>query len=185
MAFSRVFPAMVAIAAGLVLVGCSQRSNPEVVTSAVEESGGPGTEASSRDVRNVRWWSDESILAELQLTDDQVRRIHEVMRVSSRHDGEQRQRERRLSVNYLRALAQEPYDPALVDRVSERLIGVLSERSRRRVEDLRAVRDVLTQEQWTRLWEVAPRAVQIGRVRVVRGPKVSVSDTEEAPTSTP
>jgi hypothetical protein len=107
------------------------------------------------------------------------------MRVSSRHDSEQRQRERRLSVNYLRALAQEPYDPALIDRVSERLIGVLSERSRRRVEDLRAVRDVLTQEQWTRLWEVAPRAVQIGRVRVVRGPKVSVSDTEEAPTSTP
>ena len=173
------------ITLGFGLLGCAQGPSPDPVPTPGETGVEEVAEMADQDIRDVTWWRDESILAELRLTDDQLEAINELMRVVVEEGNQLRQQERRLSVNYLRALAQEPYDPVLVDRVSARLIENLSERNSNRVESLRGVRDILTQQQWTRLWEVAPRALQIGRIRVFRGPKISVSDAEIAPTPEP
>lgn len=177
---------VLAITLGTVLVGCAKSTSPEPGPPAGEENGDVVTEESSEDGREFPWWRDESILAELRLTNDQLQAIKELMELARQQGSQQRQQERRLTVNYLRALAQEPYDPELIDRVGGRLIEVLSERNHNRIENLRGVRDVLTQEQWTKLWEVAPRALQIGRFRVVRGHAVSAPPEPVAePTTTP
>jgi hypothetical protein len=134
----------------------------------------------------VQWWRDESLLAKIEPTDDQLQAINDLMAVTVESANQQRQQERQLSLRYLRALSQEPYDPALVDRVSERLIEVLSSEQSRRIENVRALRDILTQEQWTKLWDAAPQVLQIGRFRAMRGPKITVTDDPNpSPTPTP
>ncbi len=177
---------VVAIALGFSYLGCSpSHSSLETVPPADEINGRTEAEESGQAKKRVQWWRNESIAAEVELTDDQVRTIDQLMTDSSEEANQQRQLERQLSLRYLRALAQEPYEPALADRVSERLIEVLSSKHRRRIQNVRALRDILTQEQWTKLWEVAPRVLQIGSFRVLRGPKISVSDPEASLTPTP
>ncbi len=178
---------VVAIALGFSYPGCSQsHSSPESVPPAEENNGQTvAEEGSDQAKRHVRWWRDESIVAELELSDDQVRTIEQLMTDSSGDSNQQRQKERQLSLRYLRGLAQDPYDPALAEGVSERLIEVLSSKHRRRIQNVRTLRDILTQEQWTKLWELAPRVFQISGFRVLRGPKISVPDPEASPTPTP
>lgn len=176
---------VVAITLGFSYLGCSQSHSPEPAPPANEHNGRTVAEESGQAKQHVQWWRDESIAAELELSDDQVRTIDQLMTDSSGDGAQQRLQERQLSLKYLRALAQEPYDPALADRVSERLIEVLSNKHRRRIQNVRALRDILSQEQWTKLWEVAPRVLQIGGFRVLRGPKISVSDSEASLTPTP
>ena len=183
----RFIPVMLAISLGSVLVGCSKSTSLEPGPPAGGENGEVVTEVSGEDGRESPWWRDESILAELRLTDDQIQAIKEFVELARQEGSQLRQQERRLTVNYLRALAQEPYDPELVDRVGGRLIEVLSSKNRRRIETVRALRDILTQEQWTKLWEVAPGIIQIGGFRVLRGPKITVTDEDlnASPSPTP
>jgi len=165
--------------------GCAQNPSPPPTPSANESNGQTLAEESGQARPRVQqWWRDESIAAELELTDDQVRVINDLMTVSSGDANQQLQQERQVTLRYLRVLAQEPYDAALADRLSERLIEVLANEQRRRIQNVRALRDILTQEQWTTLWEVAPRVLQVGRFRALRGPKISVSgaDISLAPT---
>jgi Spy/CpxP family protein refolding chaperone len=175
-------------ALGILLVGCSDSNRVDSDHPGADGSGHAASENSRGIGSDGVWWRDEAILAELQLTDEQRNNIGELMKNAIQAGSQLRQRERRLSVSYLRALAQEPYDPELVDRVRDRLADVLSEGNRNRLEHLRGVRDILTQEQWTKLWEIAPRALQIGRIRVFRGPKVTVDpdfDGTPSPPPTP
>jgi hypothetical protein len=96
--------------------------------------------------------------------------------VATAHEAvDQRKQERQVSLRYLRALAQDPYDPELVDMLSGRLIEVLASEHRRRIDNVHRLRDILTREQWTKLWEVAPEAVKVGRFQIVRGPAISVT----------
>ncbi|HSL17055.1 MAG TPA: Spy/CpxP family protein refolding chaperone [Methylomirabilota bacterium] len=182
MVHARCILAVAAVGSGLLCLGCSQDTSRDPVPTAGEELHEKAAEGPQSDGQNAQWWRDEAILAELQLTEDQLRAIHTLMDETTRHEADQRQRERQLSMSYLRTLAQDPVDPAVEDRIGERLIEVLSERSRLRIENLRSVREILTGEQWQKLWEVAPRALQIGRYRVVRGPRVSL--TAEQPDGT-
>jgi Spy/CpxP family protein refolding chaperone len=172
---------VLAISFSSVLVGCSNDTSPERVPPEGVERNGDVTDESSEEDRELLWWRDESVLAALQLTDDQLQAVTELMSLARQEGNRQRQTERRMSISYLRALAQEPYDEILVTRSSEQLIEVLSERSRNRIETIRAVREILTQDQWSKLWEIAPRALQIGSFRIVRGPAL----TTEEPTPTP
>ena len=176
---------VVAITLGFFSFGCSQSPGPEPAPSANEHNEQTLAEGSGQARPHVQWWRDGSVAAELELTDDQVSAIDDLMTVSSGDANQQRVQERQLSLRYLRALAQEPYDPAMVDRVSERLIEVLSSKHRLRIENVRALRDILTEEQWTKLWEVAPRVLQISGFRVLRGPKISVTDSFPSPTPIP
>ena len=177
---------VMAIALGVGSFGCAQSPSPPPTPSADEPNGQTLAEGSGQARPRVQqWWRNESIAAELELTDDQVQVINDLMTVSSGDANQQLQRERQLTLRYLRALAQEPYDAALADRLSERLIEILANEQRRRIENVRALRDILTQEQWTTLWEVAPRVLQIGRFRALRGPKISVSDADVSPTPAP
>lgn len=172
---------VVATVLGIAGFGCSQGDSPPVPPSdrLVEAEG-----QEQKKVRK-RWWRDQSVLADLELTDDQVQAVNDLMAVKAGDGNSQRERERKLSLRYLRALAQEPYDPAMVDRLSGQLVETLANEQRLRIESTRALRDILTQDQWTKLWEVAPRAVQVGRFRVMRGPTISVTDESSAPSPTP
>lgn len=177
---------LAAAAVGFGSLGCSPSRAPGSTPAAVEGGGAAAVEASDDAESSVRWWRDDSIVAELGLTDDQIDAVEELMAASTREANEQRQKERRMSVLYLRALAQEPYDAALVDRTGEQLVDVLSNEHRRRIDSVRAVRDILSRDQWVKLWDVAPRALQVGRFRVARGRRVSVAPEPDAsPTPLP
>jgi Spy/CpxP family protein refolding chaperone len=166
-------------------VGCSQSPNPEPAPSAKENNGRNLAEGSGQATQRTQWWRDESTTAELALTDEQAQAINDLMAVSAGDGTQQLQQQRQLTLRYLRALSQEPYNPELVDNLSDRLIEVLSSEQRRRIETLHGLRDILTQEQWTKLWETNPQVFQIGRIRALRGPKISVSETDTSPTPTP
>ena len=176
---------LVTIVLGLCSFGCSQRSDQESTPPTGQQHEQAGTEVSGQAGRQTQWWQDELILDELALTEDQVRAINELMTVGAGDSSMQRQQERRMALRYLRVLNQEPYDVALADELSQKLVEALSSENRRRIENVRAIRDILTIEQWTTLWEVAPRALQIGRFRVLLGPKIAVTDGDPAQTSTP
>ncbi len=183
MLISRFMLIVGAIVLGFSNFGCLQsHSGLENALSADENKGQALAEGPVRAEGKGSWWLNEAIVAELELSDDQVQIINQLMIDNSGDAQQKRQRERQLSLKYLRALAQEPYDPALVDRLSERLTDVMFNDQRRRIENARTLRDIMTQEQWSRLWEVAPRALQIGRFVAVRGPKIAVVDNEGSPT---
>jgi len=164
-------------------IGCFQGPSTEPSPSTNERSGRTQAGESGRAKPQTQWWQDQVITEKLELTDDQIQAISDLMAVSSGDDNQHRQQERQMSLRYLRALDQNPYDPELVERASERLINVLSSKDRQRIENVRALRDILTHEQWTTLWNVAPRALQISGFRVLRGPKISVSNADESPTT--
>lgn len=161
-------------------LGCSPGSavveEPSLIGGNAETAAAP----SDQPAQNIRWWRDESVVSELGLSDDQIHAVEELMAVTLKDAQKGRQRERHLSLMYLRALSQEPYDPILVNRTGEQLIEVLSNEHRRRIESVHALRDIVTRDQWTKLWEVAPQAVRIGRVRIARGPSISVSSDPDA-----
>jgi hypothetical protein len=135
--------------------------------------------------RFTRWWRDEAVLEALGLTDEQVEAIDTLMAVNTAEGNQTRQRERQLSLRYLRALSQEPYDVELVNQLNGQLTEILSSEHQRRIGSVRALRDILTQDQWTELWQVAPQAVQIGRFRVARGPKITITDEDPNASPTP
>lgn len=168
-------------ALGLSFIGCSQGQSPEPAQSVVEETGETVADGTSPSKRLVRWWRDEAIVAEIGLTDDQIEAIKELTVSTTGDSGEQRRRERHLGLRYLRALSQESYDPAVVDHLGTRLIEGLATEHRRRVENVRALRDILTHEQFTKLWELAPRAVQVGRFVATRGKTISVTGGDPTP----
>lgn len=161
------------IVVGMGCHGCSQPV--ELSPPADEDEGQTVAERSDIDRLVTRWWRDESIAPELELTDDQIEMIEELMTASAAVASQQRQQERRLGLSYLRVLAQDPYDPDQADRLGERLIEVLEEQHRRRVENVQELRDILTVDQWVKLWELAPHALQVGRFRAARGPGILVT----------
>ena len=186
MVHSRCVSSLLAISLVFGCLACSQGTSPEIVQPVADENGNAADDESGQDNRNLQWWRNEAVLTELQLTDGQLQAIRELMSTASQEGAQLRQQERRLTVSYLRALAQEPYDPELVGRVSGRLVEVLSVINQDRIENLHNVRDILSQEQWTKLWDIAPRALQIGRFRIIRGPMITVEpDPDASPTLDP
>lgn len=176
---------LVALALGFSCLGCSQSHNPASAPPADEGNDQPVAEASSQIRKTISWWQDDSIVTKLELSDDQARAVDQLMTEESKNSSQAVERERQLSLRYLRVLSQEPYDVHMVDRLTNQLTEVLTNKHRRRVERLRGLRDILNQDQWTTLWEVAPRALQIGRFRVARGPKISVTDEDPPPALKP
>ncbi|MEN8165552.1 MAG: hypothetical protein ABFS37_15595 [Acidobacteriota bacterium] len=172
---------VVAIALGLSSLGCSQSPSPAPVPPADEDKGQAVSEGSKQPKRLVRWWRDDSVVAELGLSDDQLQTINELMIGNSGDTDKQLKLERQFGLRYLRALNEDPYDAAQVDHLSARLIEILSSEHRRRIDTVRKLRDTLTKEQWLKLWDVAPRALHIGRFMAARGVKVSVTEDYPAP----
>jgi len=176
---------LIAIALVLGFAGCtgSQGSAP----ASQSDDGGSEVTANEgqRSKPRMRWWRDEAIVAELQLDDSQVQAIQDLMAESSRISSELRDKERQFGLRYLRALSQDPYDPVLVERMSNQLTQVLEDEHRQRIDNVRALRDLLSEQQWTTLWNRVPRALQVGRFRALRGPKITVTDnfsaSEDAP----
>lgn len=176
---------VVAITLAIGLFGCSQGPGRDSAPTADDRNDQTPAEGPNQAKSQGQWWKNESIVAELELTAEQAQAIDDLMAVSAGDANQARQRERRLSLRYLRALGQDPYDPDLVDRVGEQLNGVFATTNSRRLENIRAIRDVLTYDQWTKLWELAPKALQIGGFKMVRGPRIQITDSEVPPTPTP
>ena len=185
MVHSRFMTVVLAIALGSGLAACSQGEVSKPAPAAGEGRAQAAAHGAERTKLQTQWWHNESITGELDLTEEQLQTINDLMTVSSGEANQQRSTERQLSIRYLRVLAQEPYDPVMADRISDRLVEVQATARRLRVETIRDLRDTLTQEQWTKLWELAPRAIQIGQFQVKRGPKIAVTDEDPAATPTP
>jgi len=176
---------MVLIALGFGFFGCSQSANPEPSPSAIEPNGQTLAEESGQARAQVQWWRDEAIVAQLELSDDQVDVVNDLMTVNTGDGNQERQLERKVTLRYLRVLNQEPYDAALADEMSKRLNEVLSSKHRRRIQNIRALREILTLEQWKKLWEIHPQIFQLGDFRILLGPRISVTDSDVSPTPTP
>ena len=171
---------------GLVLGGCSAGDPTPPPDAGVHELGDladdePEFGTVDRGSRGRPWWKDPEVVAALDLSDNQVETIGELMVGDPELRTAERRRERHAGLSFLRALNQDPYDSDLVERRSEALTEILSDTHHRRVANLRALRDILSHEQWMKLWEVAPQALQVGRFRVTLGPRISVTDGMQAP----
>ncbi len=173
------------ITLGLSFLGCSQSPASNSRPQHDEKTGRETSETSNQPRGNGQWWLNESIASQIELGDDQVRAIEKMMDESLESIRQQRQRERQLSLRYLRTLAQDPYDAELATEISERLAEVLSDKYRVRIQRIRALRDILDETQWEKLWELAPQALRIDSFRILRGPKISVTDSGPSETSAP
>jgi hypothetical protein len=122
------------------------------------------------------WWRNPEVVAALDLSDDQIETIHHLMAGDPNKQAAERRRERRAGLSFLRTLNQDPYDPDLVERRSAALTEILADNQRRRVANVRALRDILTHSQWMMLWDVAPQAIQVGRFHATLGPTITVTD---------
>lgn len=182
---SRFMLVVAAIGLAFSAFGCAQGPASEPTLPTDERDAQMSTEETDQGQPREQWWRNESIAAEIELTDDQVQAINDLMTVSTGEAKQQRVQERQLTVRYLRSLNQEPYDPALADQMSDMLIEILSSRHRQRIDYVRALRDILTHEQWTKLWEISPKVFQIGRTQVLLGPRITVTDSFPEATQTP
>ena len=177
---------LLVIILGISSFGCSESFHQEATPAAGQQQEQAGTEDSTQPNSQIQWWRNQSILDELGLTDDQVRAIQDIMTAGTGDGKMQRQQERRLTLRYFRVLNQETYDAAQADELGEKLSRAIAGDKRRRIENIRAIRDILTIDQWNELWEVAPQLFEIGRVRVRLGPKITVTeDGGPAPTPAP
>lgn len=173
------FAVIVAVFFGLVV--CSSCSNPN---QAAENTSNPGVDRAQESKRNTPstpWWKDPEITAEIDLTQEQTTRIAAVMSDVRTQAGQRAELERRATTRFHRALSQETLNPEQVDRMGTELEEVLSARYRIRIKRMREMREVLTYEQWEKLWKLAPTALQIGHVRVFRGARLYVTDGTPIP----
>lgn len=175
-------PVIAILSFGLVLWGCSADDRAARPDAAVVEPSAPVNDeppaagaVGSRPQKGP-WWRDPEVVTALDLSDDQVERVGQLMAGDPNRRATERRRERHAGLSFLRALSQDPYDRALVERRSAELTEILAENQRHRVANVRALRDILTYAQWMKLWEVAPQAIQVGRFYATLGPKITVSD---------
>lgn len=181
---------VVAVMLGTTQGGCVQNPKSEQPPSsnARTETDGPAAakKATERPRTAGKWWVNPKTVAELDLSEEQVQKIDAIMSEVIAEAREQTDRERTAATRFHRALNQDPYDPALVDRMSANLEEVIISNTRRKIKKVRALRDILTHEQWKKLWHVAPRALQVSQVRIFMGPTVYVTDGTPIPvTPTP
>lgn len=185
---TRCWLVVIAIAgAGLALGGCSAGNSTGRPDVAVVEPAGQGDgepppgAAAGRHPPLELWWHDPEVVTALGLSDDQVDKIGQLLIVDPGQRTTENRRERRAGLSYLRALSQDPYDQAVVEQRAAVLVDALSDTHQRRLAKVRALRDILTREQWMKLWEVAPRAVQVSRFFTTLGPRITVADGISAP----
>lgn len=173
MAVLRAMRFSAAVVVAVVLCGCPQATNDGVDSTATRVDAEASSQAKRKN-RFVEWWNDPGFQTELELSEEQVREIADLIQSSRAAAADNRKRERQLNLRFLRALSLKPYDPELVQEASDRLVNALSDEHRRRVERVRRLREILTAEQWIRLWEMHPDALTVGRFKISRGPKVAV-----------
>jgi len=132
-----------------------------------------------------RWWVKPQITSDLNLTDDQVQQIETIMSEIGEETAEQSQQERRATTRFHRALNQDPPNPDQVDKMRSVLEETLATRHRRRIDQVWRVRNVLTQNQWQKLWKLAPQALQVSQARIFMGPTLHVTEGTPIPAPVP
>lgn len=167
---------------GLAFRGCGPDDAAVTRDGAVEESAaaadveGTGPAAAGRTPLNGPWWRDTAVVAEVVLSDEQLAEVEQLMAGGSDDRSTIRRRERRAGLAFLRALSQDPYDPAHVEHRAAEVVDALSDVHRHRLDQIHALRDILTHEQWLRLWKAAPQTLQVTRFLATLGPTISVTD---------
>lgn len=173
------FVTVLAVSFGLMV--CSSCSRPD---QTVRNAPKPGAAVKNLQVRNqgaTLWWKNPEIADEIHLTEEQSEKIEAIMGEVRSEAVELAERERRAATRFHRVLSRGDLNPEHVDRMSAELDEVLSARHRVRINRVRRMREVLTQEQWEKLWQLAPNSLQVGQVRIIRGPNVYVTDGTPAP----
>jgi len=151
----------------------SEGAVAEAASQADDERSGVGPDG--RAPLRQPWWRDADVVAEIGLSDDQLASVELLMADGADVRSTIRRRERRAGLSFLRALSQDPYDPDQVERRADEVVDTLSDVYRHRLDQVRDLREILTHEQWLRLWKVAPQAVQVTRFRATLGPTISIS----------
>jgi len=129
-----------------------------------------------------RWWVNPQITSDLNLTDDQVKRIETIMSEIGKEMADQSERERRATTRFHRALNKDPLNPDQVNKMRSVLEETLAARHRRRIDQVWSVRNVLTHNQWQKLWKLAPQALQVSQARISMGPTLHVTEGTPVPT---
>ena len=173
------FAIMFAVIFGLVV--CSSCSYPDQTAESAPKPGAARAKEQKRNTPPTIWWTDPEITAEMNLTEEQAEQIKAIMAEAGTKAAGQAELERRATTRFHRVLSQEYPSPEQVDRMSTELEEVLSARNQVRINRMREMREVLTQEQWEKLWQLAPTTLQVGHVRVFRGPRVFVTDGTPVP----
>lgn len=173
------FAIIFAVILGLAV--CSSCSSPD---QTAENTSNPGADRAKEQKRNTpptAWWKNPEITAEMNLTQEQATQIDVIVAEASSQAKQRAELERSATTRFHRVLSQEKLNPEQVDRMSAELEEVLSTKNRIRINRMREMREVLTYEQWEKLWQLAPKALQVGSVRIFRGSKLYVTDGTPVP----
>jgi len=163
------------------LVVCVSCSSPDQTADNTASPAPDHAKEQKQKASPNAWWTDPEISAEMNLTDEQATQIDAVMAEALVQVKQRADLERRATTRFHRVLSQETLNPEQVDRMSAELEEVLSARNEIRIKRIREMRELLTQEQWEKLWQLAPKTLQVGHIRIFRGPKVFVTDGTPVP----
>jgi Spy/CpxP family protein refolding chaperone len=170
---------MVAVVVGL--LACFGCSDSEQTAENTPPAGADSSKEQKRNPSPRAWWTSPEITAEMNLTEEQAEQIAAIMAEAGGQAAQRYELERRATTRFHRALSQEELNPEQVEQTSAELEEILSVRNRIRIHRIRQMREVLSQEQWEKLWQLSPRALQVGNVNIFRGPKVYVTDGTPVP----
>ncbi len=170
---------MFAVILGLVV--CSSCSSPNQTAENTPKPGADRAREQKRSTPPSAWSTNPEITAEMNLTKEQATQIEAVTAEARTQLNQRAELERRATTRFHRVLSQEKPNPEQVDRMSAELEEVLSARNRIRINRMRGMREVLTHEQWEKLWQLAPAALQVGHVKVFRGASLYVTDGTPVP----
>lgn len=176
----RTYPIAIVIAAICGLIVCSSCSQPDQTETNPPPANARAQE-NRRGAHHTAWWKDPAIVTEMELTDEQAEQVGAIMTEAAADVATRTDVERQAATRFHRALSQEQPDPKLVDAMSAELEEVFCGRERIRIDRIRKMREILTYEQWEKLWKLAPAALQVGHVRIFRGPAVYVTDGTPIP----
>jgi hypothetical protein len=113
--------------------------------------------------RQQQWWKNESVAAELGLTEQQMRQLDEA---GERYREQLRSLRPRYTQTYLAFVETLSDHDASEESISQgraAMAEAWSELMGSSIDQLLEVRSILNAEQWTKLPEVAPRALRLGQ----------------------
>jgi len=117
-----------------------------------------------RMLRQQAWWKNESTAAEIGLSEEQIQRLDEMADRGRQQVRAVRQRYFAAYRALIEALSSDAASNEIIGEKRGELIETWSALTALGVDQLIEMSEILTEEQWTKLPEVAPRALRLGNV---------------------
>jgi hypothetical protein len=154
-----------AVVSSPLLAGAQQAPDKEAIRKRMQSAmRGPSGQQ--------RWWHDESAAEQIGLSDEQIQRLDQMANNGREKIRPARQQYFRAYRSLIETLNVNAGSTEAIGAARAEFLAAWSEVTAVGADQLIEMRSILTDEQWSRLPEVAPRALRIGNV-ALRGTGVA------------